>query len=37
MKRTHVFLPEPVVAALKALSEKTGLSVVEPIRGAIDA
>ena len=37
MKRTHIFLPEPVIAALKALSEKTGLSVAEHIRRAIDA
>ena len=36
MKRTHIFLPEPVVVALKALSEKTGLSVAEHIRRAID-
>lgn len=37
MKRTHIFLPDPVVAALKALSEKSGLSVAEHIRRAIDA
>lgn len=37
MKRTHIFLPNPVVAAIKALSEKTGLSVAEHIRRAIDA
>ena len=36
MKRTHVFLPEPVIAALKARSEKTGISVAEHIRRAID-
>jgi len=36
MKRTHIFLPEPVIAALKALSVKTGLSVAEHIRRAID-
>lgn len=36
MKRTHLFLPDPVIAALKALSEKTGLSVAEHIRRAID-
>lgn len=36
MKRTHVFLPEPVIAALRTLSEKTGLSVAEHIRRAID-
>ena len=37
MKRTHIFLPEPVLTALKALSDKTGLSVAEHIRRAIDA
>lgn len=37
MKRTHVFLPDGVIAALKSLSEKTGLSVSEHIRRAIDA
>ena len=36
MTRTHIFLPEPVIAALKALSEKTRLSVAEHIRRAID-
>lgn len=36
MKRTHIFLPEGVISALKALSEKTGLSVAEHIRRAID-
>ena len=36
MKRTHIFLPDPAVAALKSLSEKTGLSVAEHIRRAID-
>lgn len=36
MKRTHLFLPEPIVAALKSLAEKTGLSVSEHIRRAID-
>lgn len=36
MKRTHIFLPELVIAALKSLSEKTGLSVAEHIRRAID-
>jgi len=35
MKRTHVFLPEPVVEALKSLSQKTDLSVAELIRHAI--
>ena len=36
MKRTHVFLPEPVLAALRALSDKSGLSVAEHIRRAGD-
>jgi len=36
MKRTHIFLPEPVIAALKALSEKNGLPVAEHIRRAVD-
>jgi predicted DNA-binding protein len=36
MKRTHVFLPEPTIKALKLLSNKTGLSVAELIRRAID-
>jgi predicted DNA binding CopG/RHH family protein len=37
MLRVNIFLPEPVVAALKALSEKTGMSYAEHIRRAIDA
>jgi hypothetical protein len=37
MIRVNIFLPERVVAALKALSEKTGLSYAEHIRRAIDA
>lgn len=37
MIRVNLFLPERVVAALKALSEKTGLSYAEHIRRAIDA
>ena len=36
MKRTHVFLPEPVLAALRAMSDKSGLSVAEHIRRAVD-
>lgn len=36
MIRTHIFLPEPVQSALRALAEKTGLSVAEHIRRAID-
>jgi predicted DNA-binding protein len=35
--RTNIHLPEKVVAALKALSEKTGLSYAEHIRRAVDA
>jgi predicted DNA-binding protein len=37
MKRLNFFLPEQVIAALQALSEKTGLSVSEHVRRAIDA
>lgn len=37
VKRTHLFLLEPVGASLKALSEKTRLLVTEPIPRAIDA
>ena len=36
MKRTHVFLPEPVLAALRAMSDMSGLSVAEHIRRAVD-
>ena len=36
MKRTHTFIPEPTIEPLKELSEKTGLSVAELIRRAID-
>ena len=36
MKRIHVFLPQPILSALKALSERTGLSVAEHIRRALD-
>jgi hypothetical protein len=36
MKRTHTFIPEPTILRLKELSEKTGLSVAELIRRAID-
>ena len=36
MKRTHLFLPEQVLLALRALSDKTGLSVAELVRRAID-
>lgn len=37
MKRINYFLPEQQIEALKKLSEKTGLSVSELIRRAIDA
>jgi predicted DNA-binding protein len=37
MKRQNFFLPEQVIAALQALSDKTGLTVSEHIRRAIDA
>lgn len=37
MHRVNIFLPERVISALKALSEKTGLSYAEHIRRAIDA
>ena len=36
MKRTHIYLTEPSVAKLQELSKKTGLSVAELIRRAID-
>lgn len=36
VKRVNIFFPEPLIAALKALSKKTGLSVSEHIRRAID-
>jgi predicted DNA-binding protein len=36
MKRTHTFIPEPTIERLKEMSEKTGLSVAELIRRAID-
>jgi len=36
MKRTNIYLSEPSVGWLKALSVKTGLSVAELIRRAID-
>lgn len=36
MKRTNIYLTEPSVGKLKALAEKTGLSVAELIRRAID-
>lgn len=36
MKRTNIFLPEQLLAKLSALAEKTGLSVAEIVRRAID-
>lgn len=36
MRRMNIFFPEPLIAALKALSKKTGLPVSEHIRRAID-
>ena len=36
MKRTNIYLTEPSVEKLQALAEKTGLSVAELIRRAID-
>jgi predicted DNA-binding protein len=37
MKRTNHFLPKPMIDKLKALSEKTDISVSELIRQAVDA
>jgi predicted DNA-binding protein len=37
MKRTNIFLPIPMLERLARLSEKTGLSVAEHIRRAIEA
>jgi hypothetical protein len=37
MRKLNFYLPEQVVAALQALSDKTGLTVSEHIRRAIDA
>ncbi len=36
MKRTHLFLPEPTQARLRALSDDRGLPVAELMRRAID-
>lgn len=36
MKRTNIFLPEQMRAALQALADKTGLTVAELVRRAID-
>jgi predicted DNA-binding protein len=37
MKRFNFFLPEQIIAALKLLSEKTGISVSEHLRRAIES
>lgn len=37
MKRLNFFLPEQVIHALQALSDRTGITVSEHIRRAIDA
>lgn len=37
MKRTALFLPEPIAKALKALAKRTDISVAEHIRRAIEA
>lgn len=36
MKRTNIFLPEQLLGKLRALADKTGLSVAEIVRRAID-
>jgi predicted DNA-binding protein len=36
MIRTNIYLPEPTVKRLKALSKKTGVSVAELVRRALD-
>ena len=36
MKRMQMFIPEPLLKALRALSKKTDLSVAEHIRRAIE-
>lgn len=37
MTRFQMFLPEPLVKALKALAQRTDVSVAEHIRRAIEA
>ena len=37
MKQIHITMPEQTIAALKAKSLETGLSVAEIIRRAVDA
>jgi predicted transcriptional regulator len=36
MKKMNFYLPDPVIARLQELAEKTGLSVAELVRRAID-
>jgi predicted DNA-binding protein len=36
MKRTHLFLPEPILDRLRALSKAADVSVAEIIRRAIE-
>ena len=36
MKSVNIYLSEPQIAALKALSEKSGLAYAELIRRAVD-
>jgi predicted DNA-binding protein len=37
MNRTNIYLPLPTIERLREMSEKTGLSVAEIIRRAVDA
>jgi len=37
MKRTNLFIPEPLIKALKALAKRTDISFSEHIRRAIEA
>jgi metal-responsive CopG/Arc/MetJ family transcriptional regulator len=36
MIRTNIYLPEPVLKKLQSLSKKTGVSVAELVRRALD-
>jgi predicted DNA-binding protein len=36
MKRTHLFLPQPLIDRLKALSENLDVSMAELVRRAIE-
>lgn len=36
MKRTHLFLPQPLIDRLKTLSEKLDVSMAELVRRAIE-